>query len=75
MPPVRTTLSVDEGLLRNLEEVAHEVDCDLKDVIDKALRAGLEGMRRGPRRVDPPGEDFVVDDESSAAIRIAKAPD
>ena len=42
---MRTTLTIDDCLLRDLKELAHRAGKPLKQVINSALQAGIEEMR------------------------------
>jgi hypothetical protein len=46
---MRTTLTIDDGVGRALKKIAHDTDTPFKDVVDRALRAGLQALGRGPR--------------------------
>jgi hypothetical protein len=46
---VRTTLTLDDRLFKELKELAHDTNAPLKEVIDKALREGLQRLRAAPR--------------------------
>jgi hypothetical protein len=46
---VRTTLTLEDRLFKELKQLAHETDAPLKEVIDKALREGLQRLRAAPR--------------------------
>jgi hypothetical protein len=46
---MRTTLTIDDGLLRALKDIANKTDTPFKEVVDRTLRAGLE-QRKRPRR-------------------------
>lgn len=45
---MRSTLTIDDALFRQLRTLAHQTDRSLKDVVNGALRAGLEQMTRRP---------------------------
>jgi hypothetical protein len=47
---MRTTLTIDDDLLAKLRQRARERGVPLKQVINEALRAGLEPRGGGPRR-------------------------
>ena len=71
---MRTTLTIDDALLADLKETAHATGEPLKAVVNRALRIGLEGLRRGPRR--PPFQPPVVSMgvprvDLTAALRLA----
>ena len=46
---MRTTLTIDDEIMRALKKKAHDSGLSLKAVVNKALRAGLEEMDK-PRR-------------------------
>lgn len=46
---MRTTLTLDDRLFKQLKQLAHETNAPLKDVIDKALREGLQRLHAAPR--------------------------
>lgn len=46
---MRTTLTLEDRLFKELKQLAHETNAPLKDVIDKALREGLQRLRAAPR--------------------------
>jgi hypothetical protein len=46
MPAMRTTLTVEDHLFKELKQVAHETNRSLKDVVNHALREGLRSVRR-----------------------------
>jgi hypothetical protein len=49
---MRTTLTLDDALLRELRALAHKNEAPFKDVVDKVLRAGLDNLKvaQRPRR-------------------------
>lgn len=47
---MRTTLTIDDQLLRKLKRAAHEQGIPLKLLIDRLLRLGLEQSGAGGRR-------------------------
>ena len=49
---MRTTLDIDEYLLRRLREEAHAKGIPLKDMVNRVSQAGLEGE-------EPPREKYV----------------
>lgn len=51
---MKTTLSIDDTLLRDLKQIAVDTKTPLKEVIDRTLRAGMASERRGPRRREFP---------------------
>jgi hypothetical protein len=46
---MRTTLAIDDHLLRQLKDRAHRTGQPLKKVVNEALRAGLYQRRKPPR--------------------------
>ncbi len=44
---MRTTLTIDDDLIRELREKAHETGSPFKEVVNKAIRAGI-------RQIDKP---------------------
>ncbi|HEV2718704.1 MAG TPA: DUF2191 domain-containing protein, partial [Thermoanaerobaculia bacterium] len=46
---MRTTLTIDECLVRDLKEIAHRSGKPFKQVVNETLHAGLSA-RKGPRR-------------------------
>ena len=42
---MRTTLTIDDHLIRQLKQTAHGADVPLKQVVNTALRIGLEQMQ------------------------------
>jgi metal-responsive CopG/Arc/MetJ family transcriptional regulator len=49
---MRTTLTIDDDLARELREKAHKTGSPFKEVVNKAIRAGLEDMDK-PRQIKP----------------------
>jgi hypothetical protein len=49
MMPVRTTLTLDDDVLKSARKKAAEEGRPLKDVINEALRFGLQAGSRGSR--------------------------
>jgi hypothetical protein len=47
---MRTTVVIDDDVLKHLREKAHRGRRSLKDVLNEALRTGLEPNRRAGRR-------------------------
>ena len=43
---MRTTLTIDDYLMRELKEVAHRSGLSLKQVVNQALQAGIEQLRK-----------------------------
>jgi hypothetical protein len=50
---MRTTLTLDDQLFRQLKLLAVETNSPFKQVVDRALRAGVESLRQG-KRARPP---------------------
>lgn len=53
MPGMRTTVDIEDDLLKQLKELAHGSGCSMKKMINTALRRGLEALEhphRGGRR-------------------------
>jgi len=48
MLSMRTTLTIDDDLARALREKAHQTGSPFKEIVNKAIRAGLE-------QIDKPG--------------------
>ena len=46
---MRTTLTIDERLARELKEIAHRSGRPFKQVVNETLHAGLDA-RKGPRK-------------------------
>ena len=49
---MRTTLTIDDDLARELREKAHKSGAPFKEVVNKAIRAGLEHIDK-PRQIKP----------------------
>jgi hypothetical protein len=47
---MRTTLTINDALYRDLRRAALAAGTSLKEMVNRALRAGLEGSARTPRR-------------------------
>lgn len=49
---MRTTLTIEDHIARDLKEIAHRSGKPFKAVVNEALQAGLiaSGERRGPKR-------------------------
>jgi hypothetical protein len=50
MTPVRTTVNIDDELLETLKGRAHEEDLPFTQLLNRALRAGIEALERPPAR-------------------------
>lgn len=46
---MRTTITLEDRLFRDLKSLAHETNAPLREVVDKALREGLQHLRSAPR--------------------------
>jgi hypothetical protein len=49
---MRTTLTIDDDLAKALREKAHQTGSPFKEVVNKAIRAGLEQIDK-PRQIRP----------------------
>jgi hypothetical protein len=49
---MRTTLTLDDDLARELREKAHKTGSPFKEVVNKAIRAGLENIDK-PKQIKP----------------------
>ena len=49
---MRTTLTIDDDLARELRKKAYKTGSPFKEVVNKAIRAGLEVMDK-PRQIKP----------------------
>jgi hypothetical protein len=70
---MRTTLTLEDRLLRELKALAHETNAPFKDVVEKALREGLRAMRAGPRAKPYRGKTFRMGRPSG--VNLDKALD
>jgi len=52
MLSMRTTLTIEDDLVRELREKAHKSGAPFKEVVNKAIRAGLEHIDK-PRKIKP----------------------
>ena len=52
MHNMRTTLTIDDDLARELREKAHKTGAPFKEVVNKAIRAGLEHIDK-PKQIKP----------------------
>jgi hypothetical protein len=43
---MRTTLNIEDDLMREMKQRAHETGSSLKEVVNSALRSGLKAMKR-----------------------------
>jgi hypothetical protein len=39
---MRTTLTIDDDLVRELREKAHQIGAPFKEIVNRAIRAGIE---------------------------------
>ena len=46
---MRTTLTLDDALFRDLKDLAHKTDAPFKDVVEKVIRAGLANVKHASR--------------------------
>ena len=67
---MRTTLTIDDALLRALRRRAAELGVPLKEVVDRVLRAGLLGLERPPRKGRYRGRAFRL---GGARVDLDKA--
>ena len=49
---MKTTLTIDDDLARELREKAHQTGAPFKEVVNKAIRAGLEQIDK-PKQTKP----------------------
>jgi hypothetical protein len=49
---MRTTLTIDDDLARALREKAHQTGAPFKEIVNKAIRAGLEQVDK-PKQTRP----------------------
>lgn len=49
MPPMRTTLTIDDKLAAALKKRAYETGKSFKEVVNDAIRAGLESRQALPK--------------------------
>ena len=49
---MRTTLTIDDDLIRELREKAHKEGAPFKEIVNRALRVGLEHLDR-PKKTKP----------------------
>jgi hypothetical protein len=64
---MRTTLTIDDDIAAEIERVRRERDVSLKDVINDALRRGLNDLSTRPK----PGEPFRTKAVSLGQMRLA----
>ncbi len=50
---MRTTLTLDDDVVAELERLRRARDASLKDLVNDALRRGLKDMRTQPKRSEP----------------------
>jgi hypothetical protein len=55
---MRTTLTLEDRLFRELKALAHETNRPLKEVVERTLREGLRTLRAGPRAKPYRGKTF-----------------
>lgn len=49
---MRTTLTIDDDLMREIKQKANEADLPLKEIVNNALRAGLKEIDK-PKPIKP----------------------
>ncbi len=49
---MRTTLTIDDDLVRELRAKAHKTASPFKEIVNKAIRAGLENIDK-PKQIKP----------------------
>lgn len=47
---MRTTLTVDDALMKELKKIAHRDGISLKLVVNRAIQAGIAQLDKAPRR-------------------------
>jgi hypothetical protein len=47
---MRTTLTLDADIAARIEQLRRQRDASLKDIVNDALRRGLEDLSRGPKQ-------------------------
>lgn len=57
---MRTTLTIDDALMRDLRRTAESSGLSLKELVNRALRAGLGSLERPPRRRRYRGRVFAM---------------
>jgi hypothetical protein len=71
MSGMRTTLTVDDALLRALKDFAHKTGTPFKEVLDRALRAGMSELgRKSPPR---PHRTRTYDMGTPTGVNLDKA--
>jgi hypothetical protein len=50
LPVVRTTVRMEDGLLRRAKQIAAERETTLTSILEEALREWLDRQRKSPRR-------------------------
>ena len=60
MPIVRTTLTIEDALLRDLKRAAESANLPSKEIVNRALRAGLAALERPPRRTRFKGRVYAM---------------
>jgi Ribbon-helix-helix protein, copG family len=74
---MRTTLTIDDDVAVKLERLRRERDASLKEIVNDALRRGLQDMRapvkkRKPFRTQPiHGVELLVDNVDNVAEILA----
>ena len=69
---MRTTLTLDDDLAAALKEVAYRSERSFKDVVNEALRAGLQAQRQ-PARAKPYRLSVVSMGAVAPSVNLDKA--
>jgi hypothetical protein len=79
---MRTTLTIDDDVAVRLERVRRQRDANLKDVVNDALRRGLDSIETPPKPRKPfrmktfdGGEQLVPIDNVAEAITLIEGED
>jgi len=56
---MRTTLRIDDDLIRELKERAHRERVPLTELVNQLIRLGLQSPKRGRTRSSPPYREQV----------------
>ncbi len=65
---MRTTLTIDDVLYRDLKELAHKTRTPLKRVIDRVLRSGVRHLDRRPAKEPLRVRTFAMGDVSGVNL-------
>lgn len=68
---MRTTLTIDDDVAAVLERLRRDRQTGLKDLVNEALRRGLEDMTRRPKRREP----FRTRSVALGRVRMASIDD